>query len=282
MTDAPPPAAQAAQQHVAQAKACLSKFRVGDARLLLERALTFEPDCLEAHLGLSEIRFPGSHYIELLRRLHKNVRPETYVEIGVATGISMAQALPTTRCIGIDPAPTLTVPAQGKPEIFIQTSDDFFAQNDLKALLGGKPLALGFIDGLHLFETVLSDFVNLERYCAPSSALVIHDCIPINALVAARERQTRFWTGDVWRVLPILSRFRPDLSISIIMTPPSGLAVVRKLDPQSDVLVRQREQAIAYGNEVDLSVMDNPGLMGIRTVTGDWDSVAKLFADLIH
>ena len=49
--------------------------------------------------------------------------------------------------------------------IYELTSDEFFARYDLSELLGG-PVELAFIDGLHLFEQVLRDFVNLERHSA--------------------------------------------------------------------------------------------------------------------
>jgi hypothetical protein len=38
----------------------------------------------------------------------------------------------------------------------------------VRALLGGLPVELGFIDGMHLFEFALRDFMNLERLCTPA------------------------------------------------------------------------------------------------------------------
>src|SRR5256885_12302956 len=47
-----------------------------------------------------------------------------------------------------------------------------FAEHDLSKELGGRPVDLAFIDGMHLFEFALRDFVNLERYCAPGSTIL--------------------------------------------------------------------------------------------------------------
>ena len=57
------------------------------------------------------------------------------------------------------------------------TSDEFFAEHDLRELLGG-PVELAFIDGLHLFEQVLRDFVNLERCSTAHTVIILHDCLP--------------------------------------------------------------------------------------------------------
>ena len=43
-------------------------------------------------------------------------------------------------------------------------------------------------------------------------------------------------SGDVWKVVSILREYRPDLRIKIVATAPSGLCVVRGLDPASRVL----------------------------------------------
>jgi hypothetical protein len=72
---------------------------------------------------------------------------------------------------------------------------------------------------------------------------VLHDCVPIVPASAARERKTRFWVGDTWKAALAIARHRPDLRIRTILTPPSGLVVVRRLDPSS-TLLRDRFDAI--------------------------------------
>jgi len=215
----------------------------------------------------SFIQFPGPTYIERLAELHRAREPRTYVEIGVATGSSMSRALPPTVCVGIDPEPAANLRFEAETRLFTATSDEFFATHDLRCVLQGRAVDLAFIDGMHLFENVLSDFVNLERFCSRDGAVLLHDCLPIDATVAARERKTLFWTGDVWRMLPVLARFRPDLRITVMKCAPSGLVMVSHLDPQSCVLSQQRERAIAYGMGMDLAEM--PSLQSMRiTIDG--------------
>jgi hypothetical protein len=49
-------------------------------------------------------------------------------------------------------------------------------------------------------------------------------------LAATRERQTKFWVGDTWKALWTLLEYRPDLTINVIPTAPSGIAVIRGFD----------------------------------------------------
>ena len=91
-------------------------------------------------------------------------------------------------------------------------------------------MELAFIDGLHLFEQVLHDFVNLERYSTAETVIILHDCLPLNQVTAARERTTDFYCGDVWKATLALRRRRPDLDMVIVPTAPTGLCLVRGLD----------------------------------------------------
>jgi len=175
-------------------------------------------------------------YYKTLRRLHEVLSPETYLEIGIRKGDSLALATTAAVAIGIDPKPMLSKPTASNAKIFAFTSDEFFATHDVRAELGGRDLDMAFIDGMHLFEYVLRDFANLERWSTPGTVLVLHDCLPVDELSATRERTTSVWTGDVWKVVPVLRRFRPDLSLTIVDSSPSGLVIVEGLDASSTVL----------------------------------------------
>jgi hypothetical protein len=182
------------------------------------------------------------HYRNVLARLHAELEPQTYVEIGVSGGGSLARALASTRAIGIDPDPRpFRETVACDYELFRLTSDEFFEQHDLRELVGG-PFDLAFIDGMHLFENVLRDFINLERNAGPASIILVHDCLPIDAVTSSRERTTIMWTGDVWKLIPCLHEYRPDLEIEVVDAGPSGLAVIKQLDPSSETLSARYEE----------------------------------------
>lgn len=194
---------------------------------------------------------PGEDYYHWLQRFHQWLRPASYVEIGLGHGRSLALAGPDTKALGIDPYQGVWerlhyICPHGPATLFPMTSDDFFAQHDLREILERETFDLGFIDGLHLFEQVLKDFINLERYGRKDSVILIHDCLPIAPIVASRERCTGFWTGDVWRIIPCLKTFRPDLKIVTIPTKPSGLGVITNLNAASTVLPDNFDEIVRY------------------------------------
>lgn len=204
----------------------------------------------------AELRRPGPDYLEVLRLMHALLRPRTYLEIGVAAGDSIVLVGPGTRAVGVDPAPAIRHPLPATTRIFTQTSDAFFAENDMAALFDGLPVDLAFIDGMHLFEFALRDFINVEKHCAAGSTILLDDCWPLDRRSAARERATKFWTGDVWRLLPALRKYRPDLRVRTIATTPGGQCVVRGLDPASRVLEENYDRIVAEFGALDFAAFE--------------------------
>lgn len=171
---------------------------------------------------------------ELLAGLHRVLAPRTYVEVGVNDGRSLA--LTRTTSVGIDPAYTLTSEVCADVHLARTTSDEFFARRRPLAHLPRPVVDLAFIDGMHLSEYALRDFINLERYTTPASVLVFDDVLPRSVVEAARHRSTRLWTGDVYKALDVLRAHRPDLIVLEIDTTPTGTAVVLLPDATSTVL----------------------------------------------
>jgi hypothetical protein len=78
-------------------------------------------------------------------------------------------------------------------------------------------------------------------------------------VAAERERRTSFWVGDTWKALECLLRERPDLTISIVPCYPSGLVVIRGLNPRSD-LSSERLEAL-YSEYRAVSYPYEPGAL---------------------
>ncbi len=174
------------------------------------------------------------NYYELLRQVHHDLGPSIYLEIGVHEGHSLAFVGPDTRAVWVDPEPKVgSLPAN--INVVPATSDDFFARPDVAEILGG-PVDLAFIDGLHHYDQTLRDFANTERLSSSDATILIHDCLPIDAVTSARERTTMVWSGDVWKAIVALRRFRPDLTIRTVDVAPTGMAIITGLDPSNNVL----------------------------------------------
>jgi hypothetical protein len=201
----------------------------------------------------------GLNYLALLSAIHRSFRPETYLEIGSDKGDSLRLASCTS--IAIDPRFKISSDVIGeKPELhlFQKTSDAFFATEAARRI-APKGLDVAFLDGMHLFEFLLRDFIHTEKLCHWRSAILLHDCLPPNIEIAERDYRPHLrtdemwricWTGDVWKLIPILQHYRPDLRLTLFDAPPSGLVMVTGLDPESRVLERSYSEILARYRDV--------------------------------
>ena len=203
-----------------------------------------DAELLAEHLNESLRKLPGLAYYNVLNWIHKILQPANYLEIGVHKGISLEQADRETPCIGVDPAPNIEHELSPAVTLYELTSDEFFARYDLTDLLGG-PVDLAFIDGLHLFEQVVRDFINVERHSSPSTVVLLHDCLPLDEATASRERTTDFYSGDVWKATLAIHRLRPDLEMTIVPTAPTGLCLVRGLRSDDETLAGEFDELVA-------------------------------------
>jgi hypothetical protein len=212
----------------------------------------------------------GLGYKEFLSKFHASRTPQSYLEIGVNKGKSLASV--TCSSVGIDPKFILSSEVVGKkPFLFLaqMTSDDFFSRFDLFSFFPNG-VDVAFLDGMHLFEYLLRDFINAEKFAHKDSVYFMHDCLPINYEMAERVRNGRarldqqfgtYWTGDVWKLYPILKEFRPDLEITILDCPPTGLVMIRNMDSKSTILRDNYDAIVARYSDV---VLDEEGLLRLR------------------
>jgi hypothetical protein len=150
------------------------------------------------------------------------------------------------RSIGVDPFFKIDNPIHCDVQLIKATSDDFFAGDEPLAHFEGVPVDLAFIDGMHLSDFALRDFINIEPFMADTGVVALDDVLPRNGLEAARDRKTEPWTGDVYKVVEILRRRRPDLVVLLINTAPTGTAVVLGVDQASTILKDAYAEEEAY------------------------------------
>ena len=246
---------------------------------------TNELQLLRRNTQNGEYKFPkltGVPYLRFLARMHRNLKPEWYLEVGTNRGRSLEKALGNS--IAVDPnflVSSDVIAGKNQVHFHQMTSDDFFDGEYAKKLCDSVDFA--FLDGLHLFEFLLRDFMATEKISGVDSIIAMHDCIPMTHIAAERhwdKKATRAWTGDVWKVVPILRKYRPDLTIEVLDCPPSGLTVVTNLDPKNDTLDRHYDEIMndfmelslkEYGEArlVDeLNIADSRAFPGNRFVGG--------------
>jgi hypothetical protein len=214
-----------------------------------------------ANLQYQRPELTGKDYHACLARLHEVLRPRTYFEIGTAQGSSLMLA--QCASIAVDPTFLIQVRADSRPALclFQMRSDDFFRFHDPRSILGAD-IDLAFLDGMHLVEYLLRDFMNTEKACHRQSLIALHDCLPLDYAMTARDGshpaslvesvRPDWWTGDVWKILLILRKYRPDLTVELFNAPPTGLVLIRGLNPESDILSAHYQEIVdRYQNPPD-------------------------------
>jgi hypothetical protein len=216
------------------------------------RAVSPIPFEMSCEMTDTRAEIPSNHagelYIDFMSRFSLRRNIQRYLEIGVNRGLLLAR-ISTETAVAVDPAFQIVCNiSANKKRVFMYqiASDEFFKDIDAISSLGGSP-DIAFLDGMHLFEFLLRDFYNTESICDPSSIIIMHDCLPLNEAMAHRDfgvalklnENTPFhgyWTGDVWKLVPILQHYRPDLRLTYVDCPPTGLVCVSGLNNKSTVL----------------------------------------------
>ena len=218
----------------------------------------------------------STDYLLRLADIHRRKQPRAYLEIGVWSGRSLRLAGPNTLVIGVDPNPEITEELPRRVKLFRETSDRFFATRDVNGEFEGLPIELVFIDGFHRFEYALRDFINASRHCAADALIVLHDVLPHDARMAARERETQAWTGDVWKVIPALKRYAPKLRITTFETAPTGLCVISNLDPMDTGLRDNYDRIVGEFIDLDFNYFKAHGRALMNIVPDEADLIERL------
>ena len=218
-------------------------------------------------------QFSGMGYFDFLKLMNDNLQPKSYFEIGTQNGYSLAQFSCDAVCV--DPAFQISSnvwSSRKQTHLFQMTSDEFFRNSSFVSSLWPQGIDIAFLDGLHRFEALLKDFFNTEALCHSQSAIVLHDCLPTSLEQLPRYSDTGVnWTGDVWKLLPILKLHRPDLRVHVVDTPPTGLVVITNLNPKSTVLRHNYYSIIDAFAPMEL---DEEGMIQLRTMYPMVDSNA--------
>ena len=261
---------------------CKAKVLPFNSNIVAKNA--FEGNDYEKNTGLvqdwsgtgnyhQDVTAGSEEYTSTLQRVHREIAPQLYLEIGIRKGLSLD--LSNCNTIAIDPAPEISEELPKNHRVYQMTSDHFFEFHAELAIAEQK-VDLAFIDGLHLFEFALRDFINIEKYSSPTSIIIIDDILPSTLQQASRIRQTRVWTGDVWKIIFVLRKYRPELRIKILDCHPTGLMVVSRLDKTNKVLennynqiIRQSEKTLL--SDYSLEVLERGSAMDPKSV-----DIAKL------
>lgn len=173
---------------------------------------------------------------DFLKALNEVLDPKVYLEIGVQYGGSLIQAQGAELAFGVDPEPLIEFTSNKRPnqQIFTMTSDEFFEKRAFIL----PPVNLAFIDGMHLVEYALRDYVNVQKYMAPGGVIVFDDVLPYSDAIAGRVMPPGDWTGDVWKLYYILREGVFGQEPILVDTWPTGTMVLLDVEPQLQLEVQ--------------------------------------------
>lgn len=189
----------------------------------------------------------GPPYFDFVARMARAKNARGYLEVGVRDGTTLSRI--DCPSIGVDPFFQITGNVIGKKtnlHLYQMTSDDFFRDYEPSRIINA-PIDVIFLDGLHQFEYLLRDFINSEKVTHRHGLIMLDDCLPANAEMTERTHNQEgranrdlagWWTGDVWKLLPILEKYRPDLRVTAVDVRPTGSICITDLDPSSTILER--------------------------------------------
>lgn len=150
---------------------------------------------------------------QIINAIAKKIHATSYLEIGTREGKNF-NAINIEYKIGVDPDKNAITHFKG-------TSDEFFASEFV------RPFSIIFIDGLHEHEQVTRDILNSLDYLEEGGYIICHDCNPTTEIMQRVPRQSKQWTGDVWRSIADLRAQRDDLSVFVVDTD-YGVGIITK------------------------------------------------------
>jgi hypothetical protein len=144
------------------------------------------------------------------------------------------------------------------------TFDNFCLAASTSPISMASGFDLAYIDGMHLFEFALRDFMNLERCSKRSSIIVVDDVLPRSEIEADRIPTGGSWAGDVWKIVPTLLEWRKDLSSHMILARslPTGCLIIVNPDSGNDVLKRHYDELVEKYLNYELRVPGDEMLEG--------------------
>lgn len=155
----------------------------------------------------------------LINDIAKTIGACSYLEIGVEHGFTFNR-VKVFQKTAVDPSFRFDHQKNLRAGLtFHEITSDIFFQRAAKRENQNLRFDLVFIDGLHVFEQVLRDFINSVNLMSPGGVIVIDDTVPIDEYSALPSQEDCYrlrtasgkhndgsWHGDVYKLIHILSK----------------------------------------------------------------------------
>lgn len=197
-----------------------------------------------------------NHSARRINALAKRLDAKTYLEIGVARGVTFLGVRIQDKT-GVDPKFLLQPERHRKPciQLIEATSDEFF-----ETCPRSVKFDIVFIDGLHTAEQTIRDFLGSVVHSHDRTVWVIDDTLPCDAhsalptqaeAVDARARaggHGQMWHGDVFKVPLLIRHLLPEFCYVTASTGgnPQTMVWRGQRDSQDRGLSREQIMGMTY------------------------------------
>lgn len=158
-----------------------------------------------------------NHHEFIINNIVKYTGCETYLELGIYTGITFETVVPLVkRAIGVDINDNRN---KKIGEFYQMTTDDFFKKfKDTVDII--------FIDGNHKYESVVKDFENSLKILNKYGIILLHDTDPSD-----KNLLNPLYCNDCHKIVDYISNNHPELNIITLPLTIAGLSIaMRKND----------------------------------------------------
>jgi hypothetical protein len=182
-----------------------------------------------------------------------------YLEIGVERGRTF-EAIDSKIRVGVDPNPLFNHKRlPDNVSFFKMSSDEFFSSYN------GNQFDLIFVDGLHTAYQTYKDVIESFRILSSGGLILLDDVWPSDYASSIGDKPTsdkvkqelgikhRRWYGDVYKVIPALKYFLPEISIVILGNSTDSHAQALLSKPKNFELDFNRDKVIKFMDSISYS-----------------------------
>ncbi|MGI9253793.1 MAG: hypothetical protein ACR2J8_08600 [Thermomicrobiales bacterium] len=191
---------------------------------------------------------PGPTVMEYLRHIDAVLRPAVVLLLG--SDAAPVFVRDDAVVVAIDLAPSREAAAlarAGQIVLLREPAESACTAVAIGAVLEAREVDFVWIADERHFRGLLRAFIDCERMASPYGAIAIGHVLPRTAQAARRSPTPGgdVWSGEAWRIVPCLRRWRPNLMLDLHDATPDGILVVTGLDPADRTLDDRYDEIIA-------------------------------------
>ena len=225
--------------------ALLATGRVEDAQRRFRKALDLQPERDSARAQLARTLLPGEAYPALIERVLRWREPKVYIEFGIRDGRTLALARKPTFAIGVQRNPSVSERFEAETRVYDMLPQEFLESGRMEAFTGRKSFDVALLRAPRNLEAAYDLFAAVEGFAAKDAIVILHGTLPPDPVAGGPDRQSKFWVGDQWKLVPCLMAVRPELTLFSVPAYPVGLTFVTGLRRRSKQLEKNRDENIA-------------------------------------